>query len=367
MSARARGALLAALAVAAAPARADEVVRIAVAIGVARASIAGDDLTVTALHDGATASRLANGRAEVWLDGAAMVVNGSPVEGAGAVFGAEGHVTAAGMPLDGEVEVRRGEAGLVVINVLPLERYVAAVTAGEMPPSFPPEALKAQAVATRTFAVFKKLDAVAEGRPWHLGATVLHQVYRGARIDPRARAAAEATAGEVLVHDHQAIEAYFHSTCGGRTERGADALGRDRPYLVSVPCDRCRESPRARWTARIPADELARLVSLPGRVDEVRVLARTSTGRAQRVEVAAGGRRVALGAVELRQRVGFDRLPSLWFDARVRGRTVEFDGRGSGHGAGMCQWGAAGAARAGQDYRAILATYYPGAELIRMY
>jgi stage II sporulation protein D len=367
VTASSRGALLVALAVAAAPVRAEERVRIAVAIGAARASIAGDRLAVTALHDGATAARVAGDRAEVSIEGDAILVNGSRVDGAGAVFTSEGHVRAAGMPLEGEVEVRRGPDGLLVINALPLETYVAAVTASEMPAQFPLEALKAQAVAARTFAVFKKLDAVAEGRAWHLGATVLHQVYRGARVDPRARAAAEATAGQVLVFEHQVIEAYFHSTCGGRTERGADALGRDQPYLRSVPCEHCRDSPRARWTVRVDAEELARVAGLPGRIESVRVADRTSSGRARRVELASGGRRVGVGAVDLRQRLGFERLPSLWFDVRVRGRTVEFDGRGAGHGAGLCQWGAAGAAREGQDYRAILAHYYPGAELIRMY
>jgi stage II sporulation protein D len=254
-----------------------------------------------------------------------------------------------------------------VVHAVPLEDYVAAVTGSEMPPSFPPEALRAQAVATRTFAVFKKLEALAEGRPWHLGATVLHQVYRGARVDPRARQAAEATAGEVLVHDHAAIEAYFHSTCGGRTERGADALGRDLPYLRSVECGRCQDSPRRRWTVRVSGDELGRLSGLGRAATSVQVVSRTASGRAERVEVAGGARKVVLAAVDLRQRLGFERLPSLRFDAGLRGGTAVFAGSGAGHGAGLCQWGAAGAARAGEGYRAILARYYPGAELIRMY
>jgi stage II sporulation protein D len=253
------------------------------------------------------------------------------------------------------------------VHALPLEDYVAAVTGSEMPATFPPEALRAQAVAARTFAVFKKLDALAEGRPWHLGATVLHQVYRGSRVDPRARRAADLTTGEVLVHDHVPIEAYFHSTCGGRTERGGDALGRDLPYLPSVECGRCQDSPRRSWTVRVPADELGRLAGLGGPAGSVQVASRTASGRAERVELAGAGRRVTLTAVDLRQRIGFDRLPSLRFEATMRHGTAVFTGSGAGHGAGMCQWGAAGAARRGETYRAILARYYPGAELIRMY
>jgi stage II sporulation protein D len=76
---------------------------------------------------------------------------------------------------------------------------------------------------------------------------------------------------------------------------------------------------------------------------------------------------VKLTAVELRQRVGYGRLHSLDFSVRRDGGGFAFEGRGSGHGAGMCQWGAAGFAREGKSYREILAHYYPGAELTRMY
>lgn len=348
---------------------ADEVVRIAVASGLARLTLGGPGLAMTPLREGAAAAPVAGGEAELAIEGGAVTVGGEPLTGAGAVFTAAGPLRTSAAPvtlLEGAVEVRREASGLAVVHALPLEDYVAAVVGAEMPPGFPPEALRAQAVATRTFAVHKKLEAVAVGRGWHLGSTVLDQVYRGSRVDPRARAAAEATAGEVLVHDHAPVEAYFHSTCGGRTERGADALGRDLPYLVSVPCGRCRASPRFRWTARIPAAELGRRAGLEGEPRSVHVVSRTASGRAARVELASG-RRAVLGAVELRQRLGYDRLPSLAFDARLEGGEAVFRGRGSGHGAGLCQWGAAGWARAGEGYARILARYYPGTELVRMY
>jgi stage II sporulation protein D len=359
--------LAAALLAGAAPARAAEVVRIAVEVGAARTTLAGPRLAMRALHQGAAAVPLADGRAEVTLAGEVLRVNGEPVDAAGAAFTADGPVRVAGLALDGEVEVRRYEGGLAVVHSLPLEQYVAAVTGVEMRPEFPPQALRAQAVAARTYAVYKKLEAVGEGRPWHLGATVLDQVYRGSPPDPRARAAAAATEGEVLTHGHAPIQAYFHSTCGGRTERGADALGRDLPYLVSVRCERCQASPRARWTLEVPGADLGRLAGLDAPVTAARVLARTASGRVQRIELAAGKRKVALGGVDLRQRLGVDRLWSLAFEVRVERGAVVFAGRGAGHGAGMCQWGAAGAAERGESYRAILARYYPGTELVRMY
>ncbi|HYS80543.1 MAG TPA: SpoIID/LytB domain-containing protein [Anaeromyxobacteraceae bacterium] len=359
-----------AVALAAPPARAGEVVRIAVALGQTRVVITGRGLASTALREGAPAAPLPRGRAELSLRGDELIVDGQAVDAGGLTFSGDEALRVDAMPgaaLAGELEVRRLPGGLAVIHALPLEDYVAAVAGAEMPASFPPEALRAQAVAARTFAVFKKLEAVVEGRPYHLGATVLHQVYRAGPPDPRARAATLATAGEVLVFQHVAIEAYFHSTCGGHTERGADALGRDLPYLASVACDFCRASPRRRWTVRVAAGELGERAALGAPVTGARVVLRTASGRAARVELSGRGRSVTLSAVDLRQRLGFGRLPSLDFELRAERGAVRFDGRGAGHGAGLCQWGAAGAAAAGEGYRQILARYYPGAEIVRMY
>jgi stage II sporulation protein D len=360
--------LAAALLAAAPPATAVEVVRISVTASASEVEISGPGLAAELLREGSEPRPVPGGKARLRLEGETLLLDGKPVDGAGVVFTASGAIRHAGRALSGEVEVRRGPGGLGVIDVLPMEDYVAAVIGGEMPPSFPPEALKAQAVAARTFAVGKKLEAREQALDFDLGATVLDQVYPGAgRADPRARAAAEATAGEVLAKDHRPIEAYFHSTCGGRTERGADALGRDLSYLPSVPCDRCKGSPSWRWTLRVPAAEMGSLAGLARPATGVRVLRATSTGRAARIAVESGGEKVAQDGVEFRRRLGYDRLPSLAFSVKASGGAFLFSGRGRGHGAGMCQWGAAGRARAGDDYRAILARYYPGAELLRMY
>jgi stage II sporulation protein D len=363
-----RRALLAALLAVPVAAAADEMVRIGVATGLDRVELSGPDLSASPLRDGAERLPSAGGRAEVRLEGEALLFDGSPVEGAGVGFTSPGPIRYGGRALSGEVEVRRGPGGLEVIDALPLEDYVAAVTGAEMPPAFPREALRAQAVAARTYALARKLEALGEGRDFDLGSSVLAQVYPGqGGGDPRARAAAEATRGEVLVHDHQPIEAYFHSACGGRTESGAAALGRDEPYLRSVQCGRCGDSPKARWTLRIAAAELGRAAGLGRSATGARVVSRTGSGRAARVEVVAGGRRAGMAAVELRQRLGYDRLPSLAFSIRAEPGGFAFQGVGSGHGAGLCQWGAAGRARAGEGYRKILETYYPGTEIVKMY
>jgi len=249
---------------------------------------------------------------------------------------------------------------------LRLEDYVAGVVAGEMPASFPPEALKAQAVAARSFALTRKIDAQAAGRAWDIGASVLAQVFSRSP-GPAARAAADATAGEVLVMEMEPVEAYFHASCGGRTEGGLAALGRDLPYLAPVECNRCGRAPGVRWTLRLAPAELAKAAGLARAATSARVAARSTTGRAEKVEVQAGDRRAVLAATDLRQRLGFSRLPSLAFDVRLEKGEFVIEGRGQGHGAGLCQWGAASFAREGKTYREILLHYYQGTDVVRMY
>ncbi|MBI5069697.1 MAG: SpoIID/LytB domain-containing protein [Deltaproteobacteria bacterium] len=341
-------------------------VRIAVLTGQQRARLSGPGLSVQPLAEGRERAAAAGGEAEASLAGGELAVDGALAGAPAAVFRAEGPIRLGALSLPGEVEVRLGTTGLDVILALPMEDYVAAVVEAEMPLAFPPEALKAQAVAARSFALYRKLEALAEGRSWHLGATVLDQVYRGGR-DPRARASVAATAGEVLALDHEPVQAFFHSACGGRTEGGGDALGKELPYLAPVRCTRCQKAPRWRWTATMDAGELGRLVGLGGPVTSARVAARSATGRAAAVAFAGGKGKVQLAGADLRQRLGWDRLPSLAFDVHLGRGGVRFEGSGSGHGAGLCQWGAAGYAREGRDYRTILAHYYRGAEVVRMY
>ncbi len=265
-----------------------------------------------------------------------------------------------------EERIRVRLEGSRKVEDLRLEDYVAGVVAGELPASFPPEAHRAQAVAARTYALTRKIEAQASGKPWDIGAGVLAQVYRG-RHSEAARSAAKATTGEVVVAGRELAEAYFHSSCGGRTESGLAALGRDLPYLPSVECGFCDDAPGSSWRREFTAAELGRTAWLGGAADAVRIVARTGTGRAERVELARGSRAASLAGADLRQRLGFSRLPSLGFEVAEAGRSFAFQGRGQGHGAGMCQHGAAGMARAGSGHREILAHYYPGTEVVRMY
>ncbi len=295
-----------------------------------------------------------------------LLIDGAPWpggDGESVRFRAEGAgaIRAGPHEVRGDVVVRLWRGGLQLINVIPLETYLAAVLGSEMPRAFPLEALKAQAVAARTYALYKKLEAY--GQPYHLGSSVLSQVYGGvAQEDERTHAAVEATRGEVLTFELAPIEAYFHASCGGHTETGLDALNRDLPYLRSVDCP-CGRLPASSWSLSLGARELRQVAG--DEAPDFQVISRTGTGRARRVKLAPGR---SVDAVGFRAKLGYTRVKSLAFDVeRLRDGGVRLTGRGYGHGAGLCQWGAKALADDGKGYREILSHYYPGAELQQLY
>ncbi|HLL02290.1 MAG TPA: SpoIID/LytB domain-containing protein [Myxococcaceae bacterium] len=353
------------------PSLAVETMRIAMSEARGEVRVSGQGLAFGADAEDATFHPLNSRQATVRRKGRKLELNGAPIVGDSVRFRAGAQVNDAGVPgeeslragdmeVRGDVVVRLYRDGLQLINVIPLEDYLAAVLGSEMPISFPAEALKAQAVAARTYALQKKLDTY--GSAFYLGSSVLHQVYGGInREDPRTRAAVEATRGEVLTYELAPIEAYFHASCGGRTESGWAALQRDLPYLRPVDCP-CGKLPASRWSAEVSEGELQ--AALQGSPEGLRIAARTGTRRVSRVTTADG---TSVDGVRFRQRMGYTRLKSLDFEVEKSSHGYSFSGRGYGHGAGLCQWGAKALADGGWDYKDILLHYYPGAELQQLY
>lgn len=299
--------------------------------------------------------------------GGRLALTGAELDEGALALRANGPLRVAGRGLRGQIELACKGSRWTAVNVLPIEAYLEAVLAGEMPPTFPDEALKAQAVAARSYALHRKIEATQEGSAYHLDSTVLSQVYGGiAYEDERTRRAVIATRGEVLAYGMLPVEAYFHSDCGGRTESGEAALGRALPYLTPVSCPVTRHS---RWSVKVTREELARLVpQLEGAEPTgLAVASRTSSGRAQTLELTTKNGTVTVSAIQLRAAVGYARLPSTWFDVREEHGAFIFDGRGAGHGVGLCQWGARVLAEKGQGYKEILTHYYPGAEVKKIY
>ncbi|MFW6159132.1 MAG: SpoIID/LytB domain-containing protein [Planctomycetota bacterium] len=262
----------------------------------------------------------------------------------------------------GSLRVSPGRGGLRAINVVDLEGYVRGVVPGEMYPGWPAEALRAQAVAARTYAL-ARMRARRDNR-YDVVSTPADQHYLGLEGETEATSAAvAATAGEALHHKGWPFAAYYHACCGGQTADPLAALGDPRSPIQPVRCPYCKGTRYFEWSRRISRARLLEKLGLPGAAG-LRVVERGADGRVCRVDVLRSGRRpVNLTGPAFRERVGTGVIRSAWFRARRDGDEYVFRGFGFGHGVGMCQWGAKGMADAGKTYREVLAWYYPGTRL----
>ncbi|HEX9895566.1 MAG TPA: SpoIID/LytB domain-containing protein [Gemmatimonadales bacterium] len=293
----------------------------------------------------------------------------------------------------GRVAITATTTGLLVVNRVGIEDYLAGVVNAEMGRRAPGEeaALEAQAIVSRTFA----LRVVGRWRTqgFDLLATISDQAYTGVASEtPAGRAAVAATRGLVITYADQPIEAFFHSTCGGRTAGGAEAfVNGGLPYLQSVvdqgPTGQswCAISPRYQWREEWTGEQLRATLrtTLPAaagvsatRVTEVRdvvVTDRSSSGRVASIRIQLGTSGVPVTGQTIRHVLrpeGAPLLRSTTFEVqatRSANRLIRLvlEGHGNGHGVGMCQWGAVGRARAGYGAEQIVAAYFPGTTLER--
>lgn len=296
-----------------------------------------------------------------------LLASGRPVGGIWRSDG-DGPHPVGDLRVRGELEVRRTDAGLRVVNRVALEDYVTATLGREIYPYWHLETQKAQAVVARTFALHRRAAARAS---FDVRAGDLDQVYGGVDAETRiAREATAATRGEVLVYGGEPILAVYHSSAGGRTASAEEVWGRGLPYLVSRDVEGEDESPDTYWRASFSGITLGRALAplglRLGTITEVRVVDRTPSGRARRVALRGTTGQGSLEARALRDALGREVLRSTLFEIGAsEGGAFTFVGSGYGHGVGMSQWGAEAMARRGADYRQILATFYPGATLQR--
>ncbi|MGA2191793.1 MAG: SpoIID/LytB domain-containing protein [Nitrospirota bacterium] len=270
--------------------------------------------------------------------------------------------------LSGDIEIKKNAKGLYrIINELDLEDYTRAVVGEEMSSKWPIEALKAQAVIARTYVMYKKKTS-ATACDYDLCSTINSQMFTGSAREKEGPAlAAKETRGQVLGYDGAVIEAVYHSTCGGSTEDASDVWDRDYPYLKARECAYCQDSPYSKWKRTLSAGDIERALSAAGfRTEDltsIKILKRSRTGRVKLMRIIAGLGSRTLKGIDFRKVIGFSKLPSTLFEVSRQGDTYTFLGRGSGHGVGLCQFGAKSMAEKGKDYREILGYYYPGTTL----
>jgi stage II sporulation protein D (peptidoglycan lytic transglycosylase) len=285
-----------------------------------------------------------------------------------------GLLRADGRPYRGVLELRRTSGGRVtVVNELDLESYLYGVIKGEVDPRWPPEAVRAQAVAARTLAVQRMTAAHSSaqgasigGAGFDLPATTDAQVYLGAAAeDPAATAAVDATRGLVVTYEGRPIFAAYHSNSGGHTEDSENVWGTPHPYLRGVADPYALEAPGVTWSTVVPLAAIATDLRRGGTdlagLDDVAPGRVTPWGRVVTVRLRGeGGWTQELNANRFRLLVGASVLRSTMFTVTRRGPALEFAGRGSGHGVGLDQWGARAMAARGFTYEQILKYYYTG-------
>jgi len=267
----------------------------------------------------------------------------------------------------GAIEILPSGDGLVVINELPLEQYIAGAVKAEAGDRMPMEMLKAQAIVARTYAAYHR--RLNEAKPYHLVASNSHQQFLG-RVPPDSPVwtAVTETEGRVMLLGGALFPAFYHTDSGGHTEDPRVVFGTaSMPPLKPVRVDFPSDSPHHEWRLDMPLSELGALLLKQGisvgRVVALEVIERSTSLRVTSIAIRGLKGTATLRGNDLRRLLGYDTLKSTLFAVAVIGPTARFVGRGYGHGVGLDQWRAKTMADLGYDARQILEFYYPGAVL----
>ena len=263
------------------------------------------------------------------------------------------------------------DSEILVINILGIEKYLSSVVGSEMPAKWPLEALKAQAIASRTYALKQKGNPI-----YDIDSTQKNQVYNGleSRTYKTVRAV-RSTRSLVLTYKNKLINALFHSSSGGMTENSQDVWKNEYPYLSSVR-DFDRNNPKLQWKKKFSSGELQKLFPEIGGIKKIEILNITNTGRVKNVKIFGKYGSDQISGVDIRKRMNlkstFMRFKFIKDKKYISDndnsnnpieKTLIVFGQGSGHGVGMSQWGARYMASKGQKAERILKHFYKGVRI----
>lgn len=345
----------------------------------------------------------------------------------------------------GDLEIRVQKSLLKVINIIGLEQYLFGVLKKEISPDWPGEALRAQAIAARTFALANMNKYIDQG--YNICATVNSQEYGGVSYEhPATNKAVNDTKGIIATYKGEPINAVYHSDCGGSTENSEDVWGGYVPYLRSVSSEyeELVSPPNHKWSCSLSEQEILTKLAQNGHqlnsIQEINIGEQTITGRVKSINILGdNGKKITLKTNDFRLLIGPNLVRSSLFNMESQGGgrlepepqknelpiskptqenpqedvteilkedrsftiseliallnrpkktpeikeennpkvfennnvpsnlTIIFNGKGSGHGVGLSQWGAYGMAKLGFHYEEILKYYYQGIELTKIY
>jgi len=272
-----------------------------------------------------------------------------------------------GYPFRGKMRIQKNpKGGLDVINILGVEAYLYGVIPKEMSPQWFPEALKAQAIAARTYALYQ-MDK-SKNRDFDVLSTTASQVYGGVAAEAnKASRAVDETKGVVIRYNGQLALAYFHSNSGGMTEDAQRVWTAEIPYLKAVRDEFSLKAPACSWKLILNADEIKKALNKKGvtigQVETIVAADVSPSGRVMKIRMSHGDRETILNGNDFRLKINPTLIKSTLFTISQNAQEIRFEGRGYGHGVGMSQWGAYVMAREGRSYRDILRYYYQGVDI----
>ncbi|MGA1825867.1 MAG: SpoIID/LytB domain-containing protein [bacterium] len=259
---------------------------------------------------------------------------------------------------------------LNVINSLDINSYLCGIMKSEISPEWSKEVLKTQAIIARTYALREISLQKYDG--YDLKASIDSQVYIGITgEDPRTNLAIEETENLILTLNGEIFPAFYHACCGGKTESAGYIFG-DYPSVIGVTCGYCTSSPHFNWQTSITPLELRNILLRNGfRVDPIKSIQILKRQPSDRVDLLAvkyqpgqsSSSHLLLEGKKFRKLLGYDIIRSTNFNITFEDDQFIIDGKGWGHGVGLCQWGAMRLGELGANYKIILNKYYPLAEI----
>ncbi len=297
-----------------------------------------------------------------------IVIHPEKLSGVIVVDGWDSPLSLNGRKYRGRFEIRNHLGKMLVINLVSMDDYLKSVVPSEIPNNWPVESLKAQAVAARTYALFHMQKKSSD--LYDLESCTNSQVYKGIASENEATSkAVDETRDMVITYNYEPIQAYFHSTCGGKTTDSRYVWSGDGvPYLKSVNCNYCSDSKHYNWSYTLSLYELnyAMRNKFPsvGKIQNISF--KKKDGRVVDVRIRHENGVAAMTGNEFRLLMDPKKIKSLLFESKVDNNGLRIEGHGWGHGVGMCQWGARGMALTGKNFKEILTFYYKGVDIRKL-
>jgi len=263
----------------------------------------------------------------------------------------------------GRLYIINSRRGYLYVNVTSLDKYLISVVGHEMSPSWPIEALKAQAIVARTYLyqrIIEQKRNIKYKKPYDVDSSTNYQVYGGdIKNKSRLQKAVFSTRSQILTYRGMLAKVFFYSSCGGQTASAKELWKENVPYLNSKKTIYCKSAKTYRWHREISLNKLERKLKFFG-ISSIRITSRTISGRVKNILIKNNQKSLNIAGKDFRRKLGYTFIKSSLFGIRVKNNIILISGKGYGHGVGMCQWGSYFMAKKyNKSYKEIIQYYFP--------